>query len=113
MVCGEAMSTSAPSAPLTFSPLNSGMCWSRWSVSFHLPCSHSIIIATPTVGLVIEAMRKMVSLLHGRAGIEVAFPIGVEVHDLAAPRDQGRPPRQLLAVHQPVHGGVERGEAGA
>jgi len=41
------------------------MCFDTGSSSVHLPCSQSIIIATPTIGLVIEAMRKMVSFATG------------------------------------------------
>jgi hypothetical protein len=41
------------------------MCLATGSSNFHLPSSHNIIIATPMVGLVIEAMRKMESVFTG------------------------------------------------
>jgi hypothetical protein len=44
------------------------------SDSFHLPCSHSCIIATPVIGLVIEAMRKIESVFSGSPVAAFAAP---------------------------------------
>src|SRR5262245_48769454 len=41
------------------------MCFATGSSSAHLPSSQSIIMATPTIGLVIEASLKIVSLVTG------------------------------------------------
>ena len=60
LVCGT-----SPFGVATFKPANSGMCFATGSSSVHLPCSHSIIIATPTIGLVMDAMRKIVSFSTG------------------------------------------------
>ena len=65
MVIGRAWSASEPSFCLTLRASNSGMCLATGSSSAHLPSSHSIIIAAPVIGLVIEAMRKMLSVRQG------------------------------------------------
>ena len=71
MVIGLACSTGSPSLRLTFRPANSGMCLATGSSSAHLPSSHSIIIAAPMIGLVIEAMRKMESVCTAARGRDV------------------------------------------
>ena len=60
LVCGT-----SPAGVATLRAANSGMCLATGSSRLHLPCSQSIIMATPTIGLVIDAMRKIVSLATG------------------------------------------------
>src|SRR2546430_15405513 len=60
VVCGT-----LPEGVATLRPANSGMYFDTGSSSVHLPCSHSIIMATPTMGLVIDARRKIVSWTTG------------------------------------------------
>ena len=82
------------------------------SSSAHLPSSHSIIIAAPVIGLVIEAMRKMLSVRdRRRLGRDVEHAIGVEVHDLAVAGDQRHDIGQLALVDQGVELAVESGQA--
>ena len=61
IVIGAVCATSAPLAPLTFRLANSGMNFDTGSESFHFPCSQSCIMATPVIGLVMDAIRKMLS----------------------------------------------------
>ena len=79
------------------------MCLATGSPSFHLPSSHSIIMAAPTVGLVIEAMRKMESV--ATAGGAAAFQpaIGVQIDHLAVAGHQRDDAGQLLLVDKGVH----------
>ena len=53
-----------------------------------LPSSTSIMIATPTIGFVIEARRKIASVRIGVRDSMFAKPLRFEVRNAAAPRDQ-------------------------
>ncbi len=69
------------------------------SARVSLPSSISIMAATVTIGLVIEAMRKMVSLVIATLASLSRKPIGLEHHDLAVARDQHDGARQLVVLH--------------
>ena len=79
------------------------MCFATGSSSCHLPSSHSIIIATPTIGLVIDAMRKMVSFVTGFFDLEILDAVHVEVDYFAVARDERRDTGELAVVDQPTH----------
>ena len=99
MVIGRSAGAVSSSEPrvsvITRSSDNSGSHFATGSVSASLPSSTSVIAAATVTGLVIEAMRNMVSRCIGRRGLDVAVAEFVDLQYLAGlPHQRDRPGQQ-------------------
>ena len=77
---------------------NAGIHLPIGSFSSNAPSSHSVIAHTEAIGLVIEAIRKIVSASIASAGFPVPMAVAGVVDDLVASADRELPAGKLAGV---------------